>query len=187
MNTGECYVCYEGNAPESPCICKNMYLHEECELNLITKLNKKKCTICKKQFNNIKYNIVKKYQLTNDCFVVIITMSTFSLIVIPGLYFAFVIQINNKHIYTFVYILGNILMIFACLNLMYMFIFICKIIFNNCKLLKIKKTIVPHIVKTNNQNIIQFNNENNNILNENNDNNNSDDSDSPPPYNIVIV
>ena len=33
LTTGECYICLKPNAPISPCLCKNMYLHIDCQKN----------------------------------------------------------------------------------------------------------------------------------------------------------
>ena len=44
-NLGECYICTLNDAPKSPCNCKNMFLHYECQKNIIMKKNNK-CSVC---------------------------------------------------------------------------------------------------------------------------------------------
>ena len=49
---GECYICFEKDAPLSECKCKNIYLHKECQKKYIEKKNSIVCSICKKNYNN---------------------------------------------------------------------------------------------------------------------------------------
>lgn len=62
---GECYICIEGDAKLSPCNCKNMYIHDECLLELISKTNSSKCKVCKEEFKNVDVTVKVKRQLTN--------------------------------------------------------------------------------------------------------------------------
>ena len=61
----ECYICIEGDAKLSPCNCKNMYIHDECLLELISKTNSSKCKVCKEEFKNVDVTVKVKRQLTN--------------------------------------------------------------------------------------------------------------------------
>ena len=62
---GECYICIEEDANLSPCNCKNMYIHDECLLELISKTNSSKCKVCKEEFKNVDVTVKVKRQLTN--------------------------------------------------------------------------------------------------------------------------
>lgn len=62
---GECYICIEEDANLSPCNCKNMYIHDECLLELISKTNSSKCKVCKEEFKNVNVTVKVKRQLTN--------------------------------------------------------------------------------------------------------------------------
>ena len=62
---GECYICIEENAKLSPCNCKNMYIHDECLLELISKTNSSECKVCKEEFKNVNVTVKVKRQLTN--------------------------------------------------------------------------------------------------------------------------
>ena len=60
--TGECYICSKNKAPLSPCNCKNMFIHEKCQLKTIEKLNSSKCWVCKTPYNNVSINTVTDTQ-----------------------------------------------------------------------------------------------------------------------------
>ena len=59
-----CYICYENCDILSPCDCKTLYMHKECQKKLINKTNVSKCKICNKEYNNIRINIKYKLQIT---------------------------------------------------------------------------------------------------------------------------
>ena len=61
---GECYICIEGDGKLSRCNCKNMYIHDECLLELISKTNTSKCSICKEEFKNVNILVKRKRNLT---------------------------------------------------------------------------------------------------------------------------
>jgi hypothetical protein len=77
MNISECYVCAELNAPLSSCNCKNMYIHEECQILTIKKLNTYNCTICKGSYKNINISITTMYKLTKQGNIIIILILLF--------------------------------------------------------------------------------------------------------------
>ena len=61
---GECYICSQDNAPLSPCKCKNMFIHEICQLKSIEKLNSPKCSVCKTEYSNITINTITETHCT---------------------------------------------------------------------------------------------------------------------------
>ena len=65
INLQECYICYENCDILSPCDCKTLYMHKECQKKLINKSNISKCKICNKEYNNVKVNIKYKLEITN--------------------------------------------------------------------------------------------------------------------------
>jgi len=64
INLQECYICYEKCDILSPCDCKTLYMHKECQKILINKTNISKCKICSKEYNNIRINIKYKLEIT---------------------------------------------------------------------------------------------------------------------------
>ena len=62
--TGECYICSKNKAPLSPCNCKNMFIHEKCQLKTIEKLNSSKCSVCKTPYNNVNINTVTETNIS---------------------------------------------------------------------------------------------------------------------------
>lgn len=59
---GNCYVCLDSGAPLSPCVCKGMYLHRKCQIQLIRKQHKDTCTICLQKFDNVEVTFVKSFR-----------------------------------------------------------------------------------------------------------------------------
>jgi hypothetical protein len=59
----ECYICHESGGKRVTCACKNLYLHDDCLIESITKLKNSKCTICKEEYKNIINYEKKKYRL----------------------------------------------------------------------------------------------------------------------------
>ena len=55
FSNNECYICTKYYAKPLTCKCKNIYLHDECLLESIKKLNTINCTICKDDYKNIIY------------------------------------------------------------------------------------------------------------------------------------
>ena len=74
---GECYICTLDSAPLSPCNCRNMYLHYQCQIKLIHEKGEK-CSICLEEFNNVNvYTKVKYYyswRLKSVFFIVILNV-----------------------------------------------------------------------------------------------------------------
>ena len=64
INLQECYICYEKCNILSPCDCKTLYMHKECQKKMINKTNISKCKICNKEYNNIRINIKYKLEIT---------------------------------------------------------------------------------------------------------------------------
>ena len=52
----ECYICQENGGKRVTCACKNLYLHDDCLIESITKLKNSKCTICKEEYNGILFS-----------------------------------------------------------------------------------------------------------------------------------
>lgn len=63
FSNNECYICTENYGKPLTCKCKNIYLHDECLLKSIKKLNTINCTICKDDYKNIIYIKKKKFYL----------------------------------------------------------------------------------------------------------------------------
>ena len=63
FSNNECYICTEYYGKPLTCKCKNIYLHDECLLESIKKLNTITCTICKDQYKNIIYIKKKNFYL----------------------------------------------------------------------------------------------------------------------------
>ena len=57
---GECYICTLESAQLSPCNCKNMYLHYQCQIKLIHEKGEK-CSVCLEDFNNVEIFTKVKY------------------------------------------------------------------------------------------------------------------------------
>ena len=51
---GDCYVCFEGNAPRSSCKCTDRFLHVECQLKQIVSTNSSSCPVCLDTYANVK-------------------------------------------------------------------------------------------------------------------------------------
>ena len=62
--SGECYICSLENAPLSPCKCKNMFIHEKCQIKSIRRLKNLNCTVCKGEYTNIKVRTIKRTRFT---------------------------------------------------------------------------------------------------------------------------
>ena len=52
-NFGECYICFEYTNELSKCLCKNLFLHIECQRKFIDVYKKLNCGICKNEFSNV--------------------------------------------------------------------------------------------------------------------------------------
>ena len=52
-NYGECYICFNITNELSKCLCKNVFLHIECQKKFINDYKKIKCSICDGKFSNI--------------------------------------------------------------------------------------------------------------------------------------
>ena len=50
---GECYICFNITNELSNCLCKNVFLHIECQKKFINDYKKTQCTICEGEFSNI--------------------------------------------------------------------------------------------------------------------------------------
>ncbi len=72
---GECYICTLESAPLSPCNCKNMYLHNNCQIKLMQEKGQK-CSICLEEFNNIQVFTKVKYCYSSE------TKTTFFMMVL---------------------------------------------------------------------------------------------------------
>lgn len=54
VSHGECYVCFEGNAPRSSCKCTDRFLHIECQLKQIVSTNSSSCPVCRDPYANVR-------------------------------------------------------------------------------------------------------------------------------------
>ena len=86
LTTGECYICLKPNAPISPCLCKNMYLHIDCQKKLVDSLNNEKCSVCKSEYNNIQVVVKRKYNINSCGKVIILLIFIFIICLITGIY-----------------------------------------------------------------------------------------------------
>ena len=70
-----CYICTESEGCKlSPCKCKDLYVHEECILKTIRKLNNTKCTICLSEYDNILSFKKIYYRINKDYYVLFILL-----------------------------------------------------------------------------------------------------------------
>ena len=86
LTTGECYICLKPNAPISPCLCKNMYLHIDCQKKLVDSLNNEKCSVCKSEYNNIQVVVKRKYNINACGIIIIMLIFVFILCVSTGIF-----------------------------------------------------------------------------------------------------
>ena len=106
INLQECYICYDYCDTLSPCDCKTLYIHKECQKMLVNKTKVTKCKICNKEYNNIKVDIKYKFHITK--FGKYFLCKNFILIIIFG---CFIVEtsIAIGHNYYFLIISGLIL------------------------------------------------------------------------------
>ena len=147
IKVGECYICTLENGFVSPCKCKNLFLHPECELKLIKTSNNMNCSVCKYPYDNIKIVKKYKYKLSRHCKIVICFYLISLVLLSCGGYFFTLFMIdfyrnrNNVIILiivngTFI-VIGLIIFISATLYLLY----------NNCsQLIKITTILEPTII-----------------------------------------
>jgi len=50
---GECYICFNYTDEVSKCLCKNKFLHINCQKEYICKTKKIVCSVCNGEFTNI--------------------------------------------------------------------------------------------------------------------------------------
>jgi hypothetical protein len=96
---GECYICIEGDAKLSPCNCKDIYIHDECLLELISKTNTSKCSICKEEFKNVNVTVKVKRQLTNYGKTFILLMSLNGICVVFFVYNSIFYALESDYVY----------------------------------------------------------------------------------------
>lgn len=48
-----CYVCTESCIERSPCDCKELYIHIECQSEWINKSGSTECSVCRRPFTNV--------------------------------------------------------------------------------------------------------------------------------------
>jgi len=53
MIKGECYICTLETDQLSKCKCKKLFLHKECNQNIIKSNHKFTCSICNEEYENI--------------------------------------------------------------------------------------------------------------------------------------
>jgi hypothetical protein len=76
-NINECYICCKECFRLSPCDCKSLYLHLNCQYQIVTKsnkLNKAECSVCKKNYTNI---IITQKEIKKFTILSIITFNIF--------------------------------------------------------------------------------------------------------------
>lgn len=109
-----CYICYENCLIKSPCNCKNIFIHKECQKKYIETSNNFKCSICNTQYDNLYYkvNINKKITTFGIIFIInglfIITLSS------SGILFIYFFYNYNNNFY---FIIGTIVIIISLLLL----------------------------------------------------------------------
>jgi len=52
--TGQCFVCFEDNAPLSQCRCNDRYIHPACLFKMVGTNGKTACAVCLVEYTNIK-------------------------------------------------------------------------------------------------------------------------------------
>lgn len=103
---GECYICALDSAPLSPCNCRNMYLHYQCQIKLIHEKGEK-CSVCLVEFNNVdvytKVKYVYSWQTKSAFIMIIIDVG----IGVMGLYEIYLYSFSNGHPFI-ILIIGNL-------------------------------------------------------------------------------
>ena len=95
-NLGECYICTLNDAPKSPCNCKNMFLHYECQKNIIMKKNNK-CSVCLSEFNNVNVTIKNKKKISNATKIFIFLANLNMILFTVGIYEIIIYTVERKN------------------------------------------------------------------------------------------
>lgn len=131
-----CYICYHYCDITSPCDCKTLYIHNECQKMLIKKTKKTDCTICKTQYTNLNVKTRTIYWISDYGKLFILKIIIF--IIFFGCFVCEILLSLIQNVYTLHYT------IIISLPLSVVFILILKdiqIIYKNNILIIIKKDI----------------------------------------------
>lgn len=108
---GECYICTLEFAPLSPCNCKNMYLHYNCQIKLIHE-NDDKCSVCLEKFNNVEVITKVKYYYSFQTKITFYMLFFNFLLTGTAIYEFFLYFYLNKN-NIIIFISGNLLLAFS--------------------------------------------------------------------------
>lgn len=87
-----CYVCFENCEELSKCRCKDIYLHLECQKNIISSNNNYNCTICRQKYFNVVHSNINGvynhncFHLFSLCFTLIFLFFTSLSEILIGIY-----------------------------------------------------------------------------------------------------
>ena len=139
INLKECYICYEDTDLLSPCNCKTLYLHKQCQEKFIKLSKNNICKICNKEYTNVKMDIYKKKIvitlygkriLYNICFITFINgilfvefyyglkdiSNNYYLFIIAGIFSTFLLTLFYIFINDVIYIYKNNIKLFKIIN-----------------------------------------------------------------------
>ena len=111
----DCYICFEPCNIKSSCGCQEIFIHNDCQKNYITKFNTTKCSICNVNYNNLNYNTLYRKKLTYLCIYSSYHITIISLSLTSSILFVLLYKNNNSYLITS-YIFFFIGLIF-CINL----------------------------------------------------------------------
>ena len=71
VTTGECYVCFEADAPASPCRCRDRFVHVWCQLKQVEASGKAICGVCTATYPNVECSVTETERIGRRawCFV----------------------------------------------------------------------------------------------------------------------
>lgn len=71
---GQCYVCFEDDAPPSRCGCKDRFMHEACMLQLVQRTGKMQCSVCLQDYKNLKTTRTQRCTRQGICNVLVMLL-----------------------------------------------------------------------------------------------------------------
>ena len=138
----ECFICSFEDAPLSACNCKTLYLHTECQLKLMNKMNTSQCSICRSDYKNIKYVTKKSYTISSHGKHLLILLSIDFLCV--GIFF-YITYVFNNHFFYKISIVFFTFILFLSTSIIYTR---CKLGYaNNLTFIDVKKKIDIEFIK----------------------------------------
>ena len=144
----ECYICMEQCNRLSSCKCKNLFLHEKCQLNHISISKENKCTICKTNYNNVIIKKTKVFKIDNHIYIfMFITIGCGAIVFYAsGVALLCMYLEYSKSKNVIMLIVGASCIIIGVFN-MYFYSLLYKYIkINNIRLFRFEEKITPTII-----------------------------------------